>query len=379
MGAFLEKPKTEKDTKSASGNGLRYGVASMQGWRIEMEDAHTDITALNQELHEWSFFGIFDGHAGSNASLYCAENLLKCVLSSDDFKAAIKSGPSSPDLEQLKIGIKMGFFELDKTMRECPTWSNGDDKSGTTAVTTMITPEHFIFANCGDSRAILCSDKKVTFSTVDHKPSNPDEKLRIEKAGGSVMIQRVNGSLAVSRALGDFEYKMDFTIDPSEQLVSPEPEISVVPRRDDEDEFIVIGCDGIWDVMSNEEVADYIRSRMLLSDDLVRICSDLLDTCLAKGSRDNMSVILVTFGGAPKVCEEAIKQEAELEADLEKRVAAVLEDSRDPGVVDLYYTMHCLSSEDIKNLPPGGGLPAKQVFIHKTLEKLIAKQSEESD
>lgn len=284
MGAFLEKPKTEKDTKSASGNGLRYGVASMQGWRIEMEDAHTDITALNQELHEWSFFGIFDGHAGSNASLYCAENLLECVLSSDDFKAAIKSGPSSPDLEQLKIGIKMGFFELDKTMRESPTWSNGDDKSGTTAVTTMITPEHFIFANCGDSRAILCSDKKVTFNTVDHKPSNPDEKLRIEKAGGSVMIQRVNGSLAVSRALGDFEYKMDFTIDPSEQLVSPEPEISVVPRRDDEDEFIVIGCDGIWDVMSNEEVADYIRSRMLLSDDLVRICSDLLDTCLAKVS-----------------------------------------------------------------------------------------------
>ena len=77
MGAFLEKPKTEKHTKSASGNGLRYGVASMQGWRIEMEDAHTDITALNQELQEWSFFGIFDGHAGTNASLFCAENLLR--------------------------------------------------------------------------------------------------------------------------------------------------------------------------------------------------------------------------------------------------------------------------------------------------------------
>ena len=80
MGAFLEKPKTEKHTKSGSGNGLRYGVASMQGWRIEMEDAHTDITALNQELKDWSFFGIFDGHAGSNASLYCAENLLGCVF-----------------------------------------------------------------------------------------------------------------------------------------------------------------------------------------------------------------------------------------------------------------------------------------------------------
>ena len=284
MGAFLDKPKTDKLTKSASGNGLCYGLASMQGWRIEMEDAHTDITGLNQELQEWSFFGIFDGHAGSNASLYCAENLLGCVLSSDDFKAALKSGPSSPDLEQLKSGIKMGFFELDKTMRELPAWLNGDDKSGTTAVTAMITPKQFIFANCGDSRAILCSNGKVTFHTVDHKPSNPDEKTRIEKAGGSVMIQRVNGSLAVSRALGDFEYKLDNNLGPDKQLVSPEPEISVISRQEDVDEFIVIGCDGIWDVMTNEEVGEYIRSRMLLSDDLELICSELLDTCLAKVS-----------------------------------------------------------------------------------------------
>ena len=289
MGAFLDKPKTEKQTKSGSGNGLRYGLASMQGWRIEMEDAHTDMAALNQDLQEWSFFGIFDGHAGSNASLYCAENLLGCVLSNDGFKAALKSGPMSPDLEQLKTGIKEGFFEVDKAMRELPNWSNGDDKSGTTAVTTMITPKQLIFANCGDSRAILCSSGKVTFHTVDHKPSNPDEKNRIEKAGGSVMIQRVNGSLAVSRALGDFEYKMDHELDPAEQLVSPEPEIFVVERRNKLDEFIVIGCDGIWDVMTNEEVAEYIRSRMLLSDDLELICSQLLDTCLAKVFRSFVS------------------------------------------------------------------------------------------
>lgn len=98
------------------------------------------------------------------------------------------------------------------------------------------------------------------------------------------MIQRVNGSLAVSRALGDFEYKMDNNLGPEKQLVSPEPEISVISRQEDVDEFIVIGCDGIWDVMTNEEVGDYIRSRMLLSDDLKLICSELLDTCLAKVS-----------------------------------------------------------------------------------------------
>lgn len=100
----------------------------------------------------------------------------------------------------------------------------------------------------------------------------------------------------MSRALGDFEYKMDFSIDAAEQLVSPEPEISVISRDDDVDEFIVIGCDGIWDVMTNEEVGDYIRSRMLLSGDLKLICSELLDTCLAKvGWLLFFSVLLLFF------------------------------------------------------------------------------------
>ncbi|WP_411027536.1 hypothetical protein, partial [Salmonella sp. s54925] len=75
----------------------------------------------------------------------------------------------------------------------------------------------------------------------------------MEKAGGSVMIQRINGSLAVSRALGDFEYKMEAQLSATEQLVSPEPEVSCL-RRQNDDEFLLLACDGVWDVMSNEEV-----------------------------------------------------------------------------------------------------------------------------
>lgn len=65
------------------------------------------------------------------------------------------------------------------------------------------------------------------------------------------MIQRVNGSLAVSRALGDYEYKQVEGKGPCEQLVSPEPEITVQNRADN-DEFLVLACDGVWDVMTNE-------------------------------------------------------------------------------------------------------------------------------
>lgn len=68
MGAFLEKPKTDKVQEDGEGNGLRYGVASMQGWRTEMEDAHMVRTNLGEALKDWSYFAVFDGHAGAMVS-----------------------------------------------------------------------------------------------------------------------------------------------------------------------------------------------------------------------------------------------------------------------------------------------------------------------
>lgn len=64
MGAFLDKPKTEKHNAHGAGNGLSYGLSSMQGWRVEMEDAHTAVVGIPQGLESWSFFAVYDGHAG---------------------------------------------------------------------------------------------------------------------------------------------------------------------------------------------------------------------------------------------------------------------------------------------------------------------------
>ena len=89
------------------------------------------------------------------------------------------------------------------------------------------------------------------------------------------MIQRVNGSLAVSRALGDYEYKQVEGKGPCEQLVSPEPEVSIIDRDLAGDEFVVLACDGIWDVMSNEELADFIHSRLRLTNDLTQVCNQV--------------------------------------------------------------------------------------------------------
>ncbi|MCL4133310.1 UNVERIFIED_CONTAM: hypothetical protein GTU68_021944, partial [Idotea baltica] len=196
---------------------------------------------------------------------------------------------------------------------------SGEDKSGTTAVCAFISPTHIFVANCGDSRAVLYRSGGIGLSTFDHKPINPIEKERIQNAGGSVMIQRVNGSLAVSRALGDFEYKNVEGKGPCEQLVSPEPEI-YMERRTEEDEFLVLACDGIWDVMSNEDLCAYVRSRLLVYDNIQTVANDVVDTCFYKGSRDNMSIVLIVFPGAPKVSEEAVKNEKELEKNITKNI-----------------------------------------------------------
>lgn len=345
MGAFLDKPKMEKYNSCGEGNNLRYGLSSMQGWRVEMEDAHTAVIGLPHALDQWSFFAVYDGHAGSQVAKYCCEHLLEHITSNSDFQRALQEDPS---VDNVKNGIRTGFLQIDEHMRTISEKKHGVDRSGSTAVGVMISPSHIYFINCGDSRGLLSRGGAVHFFTQDHKPNNPLEKERIQKAGGSVMIQRVNGSLAVSRALGDFDYKCVHGKGPTEQLVSPEPEVYAIERCEGEDEFIILACDGIWDVMGNEQLCDFVRSRLEVTDDLERVSNEIVDTCLYKvgaaalrllvlhllrrpgaltrplcvfqGSRDNMSVVLICFPGAPKVSPDAVKKEADLDKYLEGKV-----------------------------------------------------------
>ncbi|XP_048858636.1 protein phosphatase 1B isoform X1 [Brienomyrus brachyistius] len=375
MGAFLDKPKTEKHNAHGAGNGLRFGLSSMQGWRVEMEDAHTAVVGLPQGLSDWSFFAVYDGHAGSRVANYCSKHLLEHITGSEGFRGVDRAEPT---VEGVKSGIRAGFLKIDEYMRSFADLRNGMDRSGSTAVAVLVSPEHLYFINCGDSRAVLYRSSHVCFSTLDHKPCNPREKERIQNAGGSVMIQRVNGSLAVSRALGDYDYKCVDGKGPTEQLVSPEPEVFEMARSE-EDQFVVLACDGIWDVMSNEELCEFVRSRLEVTDDLEKVCNAVVDTCLHKGSRDNMSVVLVCLPNAPKVSEEAVKRDAELDKYLESRVEEIMETSGEEGVPDLVHVMRNLSTENIPNLPPGGGLASKRSVIETVYNRLNPHREEDGN
>ncbi|XP_056903084.1 protein phosphatase 1B isoform X4 [Takifugu flavidus] len=394
MGAFLDKPKTEKHNCCGEGKGLSYGLSSMQGWRVDMEDAHTAVLGLSAPgMSDWSFFAVYDGHAGSRVANYCSKHLLDHIINAS-FGAggsqSSHSGPKAPDgsvidpssgsptVEAVKAGIRAGFLRIDEHMRSFSELRNGMDRSGSTAVGVIISPKHFIFFNCGDSRAVLYRNSHVCFSTLDHKPCNPRERERIQNAGGTVMIQRVNGSLAVSRALGDYHYKCVDGKGPTEQLVSPEPAVCEMTRAPEQDQFLILACDGIWDVMSNEELCDFVKSRLEVSDDLERVCNEVVDTCLHKGSRDNMSIVLVCLPGAPKVSEEAVRKDAELNNYLESRVEEMLCHAEEVGFPDMVTVMRSLSTDSgMPTLPPGGGLASKRSVIEAVYNRLNLYREED--
>lgn len=225
---------------------------------------------------------------------------LSVVLSWDPESApasclTVSTGGMRPedDPGKVKAAIIEGFLQTDKHLHSVAR-REGWERGGSTVVAALISPYYIYFANCGDSRAMLCRSGQVCFSTEDHKPYSPLEKERIESAGGSVTIQRINGSLAVSRALGDFSYKGAENRTPSQQMVSPEPEVCVVDRSP-ADEFLVLACDGVWDTISNEELCAFIHNRLQVCTDLRDVCTQVIDLCLYKVRVYLLHVTIILF------------------------------------------------------------------------------------
>lgn len=136
--------------------------------------------------------------------------------------------------------------------------------TGCTAVVVLVSDSHIICANAGDSRAVLArsSGGQMCFPlSDDHKPDNAPEKARIEAAGGFVEENRVNGSLNLSRSLGDFEYKSSAGLSFEQQMVTCDPEIRSVARQNN-DSFLILACDGIWDCLTSEECVDRTRDAL---------------------------------------------------------------------------------------------------------------------
>eukprot|EP00937_MAST-01D_sp_MAST-1D-sp2_P002280 g2280.t1 len=297
MGSFLDKPVMEKEVVECAGNGLRCAVSAMQGWRAGQEDAHTLAPRMpGQEDH--AFFAVYDGHGGEQSAVYASEHMIPCVTSTHEWEryAACEDNASGDAAVLVGRALRRAFLDCDAQMRARPEACS--EASGCTAVAAIISPHFIVVANAGDSRCVLARDGGAQPMSFDHKPFMERERERIEAAGGCVTRRRVNGDLAVSRALGDYSYKQSAELPAEAQQVSAEPDIEI-QRRDGTEEFLLIACDGIWDVLSNQQAVEYVRQNLRCYMQprlpLANATSDLVDTCFVKGSRDNMSALLVGF------------------------------------------------------------------------------------
>jgi serine/threonine protein phosphatase PrpC len=249
---------------------ISYGLVHDIGWRDSMEDEH----AIYQ-IPEKMFFSaeIYDGHGGKSAARIAAETLTPNFLHawSSDLQKPLREGRSESE------NLRKAYTDVDKNIVDSGT------ESGTTAATFYIIEGRFIAANVGDTRAIIGTKREPCYTlTIDHKPSLEDEKSRIENLGGSIVwlgTPRVQGVLAVSRALGDARLK---------PYISCEPRI-VEGHLGKENDYVVLACDGVWDVLAPADVIKTVRAAREPQAGAEKIKGMALDY----GSKDNISVIVL--------------------------------------------------------------------------------------
>lgn len=192
--------------------------------------------------------------------------------------------------------LKDGFLSTDRSLLHDPSFKT--DPSGCTATTAIFAKNQIYCANAGDSRTVLGVKGIAKPLSFDHKPQNEGERARICAAGGFVEAGRVNGNLALSRAIGDFEFKRSASLPPEEQIVTVFPDVMEHDISPD-DEFLILACDGIWDCMESQEVVEFVRRGIAEKQDLTFICENIMEHCLAPASDlsgigcDNMTMMIV--------------------------------------------------------------------------------------
>jgi len=299
-------------------------VASTQGHRNSMEDEHCLIENANKlfklpaSIPPTSFFSVFDGHGGVEAAKFAKDYLAQNIFTHPNFGT------------QLNEAIFNGYLTTDKAF--CTIAEEKEIYCGTTALAAFIQGNKLIVANLGDSRAVLCRDSKAIPLSQDHKPSLECEKIRITEAGGWITEQkelnlatlyrinpelldesqiprglaemvgfqtvcRICGELSVSRSIGDAEYKGEhknelFKRNFTDDLVIAEPQI-VIETIGAGDLFMIMACDGLWDVFSSQEAVDFVRKALQQHTDSRAVTKALVNEALRRGSMDNISVLIV--------------------------------------------------------------------------------------
>ncbi|KAL5700714.1 protein-serine/threonine phosphatase [Ranunculus cassubicifolius] len=272
---------------------IRSGSFADIGPRRFMEDEHIRIDDLTSHLGSLckcptpsAFFGVFDGHGGADAAAYIKKNAMKIFFKDADFLQTIEADDVL--LEAIEASIRNAFLCADLALAND---SNVSTSSGTTAITALILGRLLLVANAGDCRAVLCRKGEAIEMSQDHRPVYEPERARVENLGGYIDDGYLNGVLSVSRALGDWDMKLPLG---STSPLIADPEFRQILLTED-DEFLIIGCDGIWDVLSSQQAVSLVRRGLRRHDDPEQCARDLVMEALRLHTFDNLTVIVVCF------------------------------------------------------------------------------------
>uniref|UniRef100_A0A0E0JHG1 protein-serine/threonine phosphatase n=1 Tax=Oryza punctata TaxID=4537 RepID=A0A0E0JHG1_ORYPU len=273
---------------------IRSGSFADIGPRRYMEDEHIRIDDLSGHLGSLltcpapnAFYGVFDGHGGPDAAAYMKRHAIRLFFEDSEFPQALEEDESF--YESVENSIRNAFLTADLSLADDLAISRS---SGTTALAALIFGRQLLVANAGDCRAVLCRKGVAVEMSRDHRPTYDAEHERITECGGYIEDGYLNGVLSVTRALGDWDMKMP---QGSRSPLIAEPEFQQTTLTED-DEFLIIGCDGIWDVMSSQHAVTIVRKGLRRHDDPERCARELAMEAKRLQTFDNLTVIVICLG-----------------------------------------------------------------------------------
>lgn len=308
MGAIMSEPDTKCNMDNGQSADIFWSCVSMQGWRIDMEDDHIIQPDFTEDL---ALFAIYDGHGGSEIAK-TASKLYPAFLKDDqyfkkgDYARALVSSFERFDLFMMnensssifgkiagseicagctalvmliekKAHNKRGEEELEVKLNSMKDMNLRVPASQWKAHVTQISDTLFQqdktspeepekkrrvwIANSGDCRSLLIRSKLETLSiNEEHKPTNKREKTRILKAGGLIINNRIDENLNLSRALGDFHYKSNRSLDFDKQMIISKPDIYEIFIDSGKDEYLFLGCDGVFERLSDMQIGNIMMT-----------------------------------------------------------------------------------------------------------------------
>ncbi|EEQ97809.1 serine-threonine phosophatase 2C, putative [Perkinsus marinus ATCC 50983] len=323
------------------------GVADDIGGRPDMEDSFVFVDGFGGKRSS-AFMAIYDGHGGRRCVDFVCKRLHQKLLEN----LTLEPPPEQEEVEKgstlgASIPVRRRYMYATEALVNAYTQTDEAFRNelqslegGCTAVTCLLQYEFggdrtIYCAHVGDSRAVLCRGRKALrlTSASDHKATDPVEVARITQKGGIVVNDRVNGMLAIARALGDFRLKRTISAqmvaraaearEKGEELppilgnvtdiVSNIPDVSSIVLKETLDHFLILACDGVWDVVSDQEAVDLIlevlskltQAQLSMAKNEQKKCplrcgnvaqiaaTALVEEALSRGSMDNVTVMIV--------------------------------------------------------------------------------------